>query len=199
MKPSRNVSEVHRVRVRSREIERWFGVDFSGTAIRRSALPSRLGMWGLAAGRDVLLAHDAPSVATREGLRLLAHELAHTLQHRTLAAPSERDVLLEDPELEAEADRFADAVVATLCDGLAPDLSAVPSAPGPAPSSKGVFLQAAFRHKFEFIPETRVPPKWAFLVAKIASFFDAYEREKHAQAARDYDTMQTQLTAGGDV
>ena len=199
MKPSRNVSEVHRVRVRSREIERWFGVDFSGTAIRRSALPSRLGMWGLAAGRNVLLAHDAPSVATREGLRLLAHELAHTLQHRTLAAPPERDVLLEDPELEAEADRFADAVVATLCDGLAPDLSAVPSAPGPAPSSKGVFLQAAFRHKFEFIPATHVPPKWAFLVAKIASFFDAYEREKHAQAARDYDAMQNQLTAGGDA
>jgi hypothetical protein len=199
MKPYKNVSEVHRARVRSREIEHWFGVDFSGTAIRRSALPSRLGMWGLAAGRDVLLAHDAPSVATREGLQLLAHELAHTLQHRILDAPCERAVLLENPELEAEADRFADAVVATLCDGVAPDFSAVPSAPGPVASSKGLFLQAAFRHKFEFIPAPHVPPKWAFLVAKVASVFDAYAREKHAQAAIDYQAMQKQLAAGGDA
>lgn len=196
-KPSGNISEVHRARVR--EIQHRFGVDFSGTTIRRSALLSCLGMWGLAAGRDVLLAHDAPSVATREGLRLLAHELAHTLQHRILAAPPERAVLLEDPELEAGADRFADAVVATLCDGVAPDFSAVPSAPGPAPLPKGLFLQAAFRHKFEFIPAANVPAKWAFLVAKIAGIFDTYAREKHAQATVDYQAMQVALgtLAGG--
>ncbi|MGJ7530140.1 eCIS core domain-containing protein [Variovorax sp. GB1P17] len=200
-KPSSNISEVHRARDRSREIQHRFGVDFSGTAIRRSALPSCLGMWGLAAGRDVLLAHDAPSVATREGLRLLAHELAHTLQHRILAAPPERAVLLEDPELEAGADRFADAVVATLCDGVAPDFSAVPSAPGPAPLSKGLFLQAAFRHKFEFIPAAHVPAKWAFLVAKIASIFDTYAREKHELATADYQAMQNALAlaAGGNA
>ncbi|MGJ7503221.1 eCIS core domain-containing protein [Variovorax sp. ZT5P49] len=195
-KPSRNILEVHLAHDRSREIQHQFGVDFSGTTIRRSALPSRLGMWGLAAGRDVLLAHDAPSVATREGLRLLAHELAHTLQHRILAAPLERAVLLEDPELEAEADRFADAVVATLCDGAAPDFSAVPSAPGPAPLSKGLFLQAAFRHKFEFIPAAPVPADWAFLVAKIASIFDTYAREKRALAAVDHQVMQNALALG---
>lgn len=199
MKSTKNISEVHRARVRSREIQHWFGVDFSGTTIRRSALPSRLGMWGLAVGRDVLLAHDAPSVETREGLRLLAHELAHTLQHRILAAPSEGPVLLEDPELEAGADRFADAVVATLCDGVAPDFSVVPSAPGPAPLSKGSYLQAAFRHKFEFIPATAVPAKWAFLVAKISTVFDAYAREKHAQAAIDYETMKNKLATGGNA
>lgn len=196
---SRKISEVHRARVRSREIQHRFGVVFSGTTIRRSALPSCLGMWGLAVGRDVLLAHDAPSVATREGLRLLAHELAHTLQHRILAAPPEGVVLLEDPELEAGADRFADAVVATLCDGVAPDFSAVPSAPGPAPLSKGLFLQAAFRHKFEFIPAANVPAKWAFLVAKIAGTFDTYAREKHAQAAVDYQAMQNALALGGNA
>lgn len=198
-KPSRNISEIHRARDRAGDIQHRFGVDFSGTAIRRSALPSCLGMWGLAAGRDVLLAHDAPSVATREGLRLLAHELAHTLQHRILAAPPERAVLLEDPELEAGADRFADAVVATLCDGVDPDFSAVPSAPGPAPVSKGLYLQAAFRHKFEFIPAANVPAKWAFLVAKIASIFDTYAREKHAQAAVDYQAMQNALARGGNA
>ncbi|WP_177213708.1 DUF4157 domain-containing protein [Variovorax sp. YR750] len=193
-KLSRNASEAHHARDRLREIRHRFGVDFSGTAIRRSALPSCLGMWGLAAGRDVLLAHDAPSVATREGLQLLAHELAHTLQHRSLAAPPERAVLLEAPELEAEADRFADAVVATLCDGVVPDFFALPSAPGPAPLPTGLFLQAAFRHKFEFIPATPVPAEWAFLVAKITSIFDTYAREKKAQAAADYLEMQTALT-----
>lgn len=192
-KPSGNISEVDLVRDRAREIQHRFGIDFSGTVIRRSALPSCLGMWGLAVGRDVLLAHDAPSVATREGLRLLAHELAHTLQHRTLAAPAERAVLLEDPEMEAEADRFADAVVATVFDGVAPDLSAVPPAPGLAPLSTGLFLQAAFRHKFEFIPATPVPAEWAFLVAKITSIFDTYAREKKALAAVDYLEMENAL------
>ena len=166
-KPYIKSSEVHCARDLLREIEDRFGIDFSGTTIRRSVLPSCLGMWGLAAGRDVLLAHDAPSVRTREGLRLLAHELAHTLQHRSFSVPAELPVLLEDPELEEEADRFADAVVATLFDGIAPDLSTVPLAPGPAPSSKGLYLQAAYRHKFEFIPDAAaaVHPDWAFLVA----------------------------------
>jgi hypothetical protein len=198
----KNVSEFHRVRGLVKKIQHRFGVDFSDTAIHRSELPSCLGMWGLAVGRDVFLANDAPSVTTREGLQLLAHELAHTLQHRILAAPLEKAVLLEDPELEAGADRFADAVVATLCDGVPPDFSTVPSAYGPAPVSTGLYLQAAFRHKFEFIPAAHVPAKWAFLVAKIASIFDTYAREKHAQATTDYQAMQAALgalAAGGNA
>lgn len=201
-KPYIKNSEVHCMQGLLRDIQNRFGVDFSGTAIRRSTLPSRMGMWGLAAGRDVLLAHDAPSVTTREGLRLLAHELAHTLQHQILAAPPDRAILLEDPELEAGADRFADAVVATLFDGVAADLSVVPSAPGPSPLSNGLYLQAAFRHRFDFLPAAAVPDDWKFLVAKIVSIFDTYASEKRAQARTDYDAMQAALgalAAGGSA
>ncbi|MBT9555886.1 MAG: hypothetical protein IV100_07655 [Myxococcales bacterium] len=52
---------------------------------------------------------------------------------------------MADSALKAQADRFADAVVATLYGGVAKDLTAVPA----APVSCGGLMQAAFRHKSE--------------------------------------------------
>jgi hypothetical protein len=94
-----------------------FGWDFSQVRVhaddRAAASASALGSSAYTVGSDVVFARGAFAPQTREGRRLLAHELAHVVQQRGLptASPTSPPMQLEDSRgpAEAEADAAADA------------------------------------------------------------------------------------------
>jgi hypothetical protein len=72
---------------------------------------ARLGARAFTIGRDIYFGRDEYRPSTREGVSLLAHELAHTEQQRgaSVPAPEHLAVTRPDDAEEAEADRFARA------------------------------------------------------------------------------------------
>lgn len=84
-------------------------------------------------GQDIVFASGAYDPSTAPGRRLLAHELAHTIQQGEGAAgPQARlEVAPVDDPLEAEADRLAARALSGTAAGgaAAPGLAATPSAP----------------------------------------------------------------------
>jgi len=97
-----------------------------------------LGARAFTAGQDIYFAQGAFQPETPPGRRLLAHELAHTIQQRE--QPQGRQGLLEvappaDPR-EAEAERAADAVA-----GPSPASGPVRLHPAPAPGVQGRLVQ----------------------------------------------------------
>ncbi|MEU1515436.1 DUF4157 domain-containing protein [Streptomyces sp. NPDC005811] len=67
-----------------RVMEEWLGHDFSGVRIHSdrdaAALAALVGADAVAVGRDIFFASGAYRPETAQGLRLLAHELLHTVQ-----------------------------------------------------------------------------------------------------------------------
>lgn len=65
-------------------MESAFGADFSQVSVHRGAhaasLNERVGARAFTVGSDIFLGRSAPSLASRGGQELLAHELTHTLQ-----------------------------------------------------------------------------------------------------------------------
>lgn len=83
----------------------------------------------VARGEQLRFAPGAFQPGTREGRRLLFHELTHVLQNRVRpAGPRGAPRLEHDPRAEAEADRTADR-------GHRPGAPAVPAAATPAPTA----------------------------------------------------------------
>jgi hypothetical protein len=104
-------------------MESRFGEDFSGVRVHADA-PAGTSAQGLNAdaytsGRDIYFAPGRYAPARPEGQRLLAHELAHTIQQgngtaaQEIAAKSHGGVVVgeADHPLEAEADRAAAAAL----------------------------------------------------------------------------------------
>ena len=93
-------------------MERLFGRDFGEVRLVESDLPTRIGARAFAFGSDVFVPRVAALLASADGWRLLGHELTHVLQQRDgrAAAPrSAGSTLLDDADLEAEADRMGAA------------------------------------------------------------------------------------------
>ena len=72
-----------------RSLEASFGADFSQVRLHDDVnshrAASALGASAFTLGQDIHFASRQPDVASRGGYRLLAHELAHTIQQRTPA------------------------------------------------------------------------------------------------------------------
>lgn len=67
-----------------RELEHGFGADLTQVRLHRGKVASEfseeLGATAFAAGRDIYLSNAAPHIMTSAGRRLIAHEVAHTIQ-----------------------------------------------------------------------------------------------------------------------
>ncbi|UCF90748.1 MAG: DUF4157 domain-containing protein [Desulfobacterales bacterium] len=72
-----------------------------------------LGARAFTTGRDIYFGHGEYRPEAAQGRRLLAHELAHTIQQRGLAAGEQKalEVAAPDDPAEQRAERVADAVV----------------------------------------------------------------------------------------
>ena len=77
-------------------LEPRFGHDFSRVRVHHESFPPGATLRAFAAGPDVVLSSGAPPVHTPEGVRLLAHELAHVAQQG--AAPPLAPVRPTTPE-----------------------------------------------------------------------------------------------------
>lgn len=91
------------------DMERRFGADFSRVRLHSggaaAASAHELGARAYTVGDHIVVGSDAPALATTEGRRLLAHELAHVVQLRS----SRNLVLRDDKPAGKPADKRADA------------------------------------------------------------------------------------------
>jgi hypothetical protein len=99
-------------------METRFGHDFSRIRIHADSPAAQtakdLGARAYAVGSDIVFAAGEYVPGTAQGRRLLAHELAHTIQQRSSAAPAPQAKLRlseEGDSAEVAADRAADAVM----------------------------------------------------------------------------------------
>jgi len=94
----------------------------------------RLGARALAVGQDVYFGAGELDTSSREGWRLLTHELAHTVQTGPAVPSGELRLGAADSAAERDADHVADSVVAQSWRSLAaPVKAAAPVAPARAP------------------------------------------------------------------
>lgn len=96
-------------------LEAAFGVPLDDvrvhTGAQADAAARALGARAFAIGRDVFFRSGSYEPERREGQRLIAHEVVHTVQARGIAAPLSDETAVSQPgdALEQQADAFADA------------------------------------------------------------------------------------------
>ena len=98
-------------------MEARLGHDFSSVRVHADQAAARsarhIDAQAFTVGGDIVLGADTPSLRTRSGQRLLAHELAHVVQQRAGTNVAGR------PEAGADAEREADAAATTVTRGRA--------------------------------------------------------------------------------
>ena len=96
------------------KFEDFFQADFSKVRIHEGFIAQEIGALALTSGSQILFALGNYCPDLKNGQRLIAHELTHVIQQREGRIPinhSERPYLLDDFELENEAERCADAFI----------------------------------------------------------------------------------------
>ncbi len=92
------------------QMERALGADFSDVRVHVGTEASRIGALAFTTGSDIYFAHGQYNVASPAGQQLIGHELVHVVQQRAgrVRNPFGSDLaVVQDPALEAEADRIA--------------------------------------------------------------------------------------------
>ncbi|MEM9458844.1 MAG: DUF4157 domain-containing protein [Myxococcota bacterium] len=90
-------------------MERFFETDFSGVRVHEGPAASAMGALAFTLGEQLHFAPGLYDPASREGIELLGHELAHVVQQREgrVGNPYGQGVaIVQDPQLEAEADHM---------------------------------------------------------------------------------------------
>jgi hypothetical protein len=130
-----------------KQTEALFGTDLSDVRVHVGPEAGAIGALAFAQGRDLYFApgHYAPE--SREGRRILGHELTHVVQQRAgrVRSPSgSAPAVVEDPKMEAEAD----AMGLEIADVIAP-LQARPAVPAslPATPAAGPVIQPVGKAK----------------------------------------------------
>ncbi|MCX4244142.1 DUF4157 domain-containing protein [Paraliomyxa miuraensis] len=93
-----------------RSMEASFGADFSGVRVHQGPAAPSMGALAFTMGEELHFAPGLYDPTTREGLELLGHELAHVVQQREgrVGNPLGMGIaIVQDPRLEAAADRLA--------------------------------------------------------------------------------------------
>lgn len=110
---ARSGGEPMAVEVRQK-MEGLFRTDFSSVRIHSSPQAQAMGALALTMGDTLHFAPGRYNPKTPQGMQILGHELAHVVQQRAgrVKAQGSGMVVLHDPALEAEADRFGRRAVA---------------------------------------------------------------------------------------
>ncbi len=103
-------------------MERFFGADFSTVRVHEGPAAPAIGALAFTVGETLYFAPGLYDPATRQGLELLGHELTHVVQQRDgrVGNPyGEGVAIVQDPELEAEADEMGRRVADQIWSGPA--------------------------------------------------------------------------------
>jgi hypothetical protein len=122
-------------------MEHAYRADFSSVRLHVGQAPRRIRARALTRGERIEIAPDHYRPETVEGQRLVGHELAHVVQQRAGAARgggAAAGGVLDDPGLEAEADRQAAQALRGERVSYAGLAGGGAGAPAPAPASGGV-------------------------------------------------------------
>jgi len=101
-------------------MESFFDADFSGVRVHEGPTAQSMGALAFTLGEELHFAPGLYDPTTRHGVELLGHELTHVVQQRDgrVANPYGQGVaIVQDPALEAEADRMGQQVAAELWSG----------------------------------------------------------------------------------
>ncbi|HWU85644.1 MAG TPA: DUF4157 domain-containing protein [Kofleriaceae bacterium] len=101
-------------------MESFFQADFSGVRVHEGPAAQAMGALAFTLGEELHFAPGLYEPTTREGVELLGHELAHVVQQRDgrVANPYGQGVaIVQDPQLEAEADRMGQQVADQIWSG----------------------------------------------------------------------------------
>jgi len=176
-----------------RRLEELFGADLDTIRVHpASAHAAALGARAFARGDEVHFAPGEYDPFSREGWRVLGHEIAHVIQQRCGRVPSEfGSIRLDDPLLEREA-RIAGAFAVAMYDsGRAPDR---PLYDGAIPSRhSGARAVQCLMEEKEFKTATTAPglrDKIA-VIDKALAQYNALDKVK----PRDYVKLLAQLRA----
>jgi hypothetical protein len=133
-----------------------------------------LGARAFAIGRDVFFRNGSYEPERREGQRLIAHEVAHTVQARGIAAPVSGETTVSQPgdALEQQADALADAFARRLDEAATNPPSALGPPSALSPPSEAQPETAGART----LPPLALPPL-ASAPAGTASIFRFYPPE----------------------
>jgi len=96
-----------------RTMEGFFQADFSGVRVHQGATAPAMGALAFTLGEEIHFAPGLYDPASPEGVALLGHELTHVVQQRDgrVANPYGSGVaIVQDPALEAEADRMGQQI-----------------------------------------------------------------------------------------
>lgn len=96
-----------------RKMETFFAADFSAVRVHVGSAAASIGALAFTMGSSIHFAHGQYRPGTPQGERLLAHELTHVVQQRAgrVRNPSGQGlVIVQDPRLEAEAERMGQRV-----------------------------------------------------------------------------------------
>jgi hypothetical protein len=102
-------------------LERVFQTDLTAVRVHQGPAAGAIGARAFTVGDHIHFAPGAFDPSSREGLALLGHELSHVVQQRAgrVANPYRRGIaVVQDPALEAEAERMARRVADTVGLGL---------------------------------------------------------------------------------
>jgi hypothetical protein len=100
-----------------RTMESFFQADFSGVRVHQGTTAPAMGALAFTLGEEIHFAPGLYDPASPEGVALLGHELTHVVQQRDgrVANPYGRGVaIVQDPALEAEADRMGQQIAAAM-------------------------------------------------------------------------------------
>ena len=200
-------------------LETLFHTDFADVRIHIGPEPLAVGAHALACGDDLWFAPGEYEPHTLSGLWLLAHELTHVLQQRAGQVHDPRGAgwaLVDDPALEAEAERMGLLAVLTLMPAEA-KAAGLPSrehwlslhegargvaSPGHTSARRatgGAVIQPGYRHKYLLVPRGDIPPKFNFLIAKIIKLFDEDKAARKKFAEDDVSNFKDALKTPGNA
>ncbi len=100
-----------------RTMESFFRADFSGVRVYEGPAAQAMGALAFTLGEDIHFAPGLYDPASRDGVELLGHELTHVVQQRDgrVVNPYGQGVaIVQDLELEAEADRMGQRIASEL-------------------------------------------------------------------------------------
>jgi hypothetical protein len=103
-----------------REMEALFQADFSGVRVYVGPTAPAMGALAFTLGEEIHFAPGMYDPRSSEGVRLIGHELAHVVQQRVgrVRNPYEQGVaIVQDSELEAEAERWGQQAVEAIGPG----------------------------------------------------------------------------------
>ncbi len=176
-------------------MEAFFQADFSGVRVHEGATARSIGALAFTLGDEIHFAPGLYDPGSREGMALLGHELPHVVQQRNgrVANPYGQGVaVVQDPALEAEAERMGQRVAEELWSGTrAGQAKQMGARPGRAAVMPNVVMRAEDKKEIKTLA-----PAESDDMSENPGFWYTGERQAPPPSTRGADRYTSALETG---